>query len=137
MSFICAYCEEAKDDLARLVIPERGEIRRYCRSCMKPKAGIPDVYFDGKPEENLADDPRTGKPRVFSSKAEKAAYLKERGLIEAGDRVHGAPVSLIKKEESRNSRDMVREALHRVKQMGRDVRRQAYLKIMKEAQRHA
>lgn len=130
--FICWYCEETKDDFVRIVIPERGKsLHKICRSCMIPKAGIPDVFFDGKPEENLADDPQTGKPRVFASKGEKAAYLKERGIVEAGDRFHGAPFQATAPEK-RNSRDVVREALHRVKQMGQDVRRQAYLKIVKE-----
>ncbi len=136
--FICGTCEETKTDWARIVIPEHGALKKICRTCMIPKAGIPDVYFDGKPEENLADDPRTGKPRVFSSKAEKAAYLKERGIVEAGDRVRGAPAMLGSEiPTKRDSRDYVREALQRVKQMGRDVRRQAFLKIVKESQRHA
>ena len=121
-----------------MVIDFKKVMRRYCRLCQSPKAAVPDVYFDGKPEINLADDPTTGKPRVFSSRGEKAAYLKERGICEAGDKVRGAPVMLHKEKPPKlDSRHEVQMALKRVKEMGRDVRRQEYLKIQKEGRRYA
>jgi len=81
----------------------------------------------------LADDPNTGKPRVFSSKGEKAAYLKERGLREAGDKVRGAPVMIHQNQNIRtDSKHEVKMALKRVKEMGIDRRRQEYYRIMKQ-----
>lgn len=138
---MCNGCAIERDfdlDYGILIITARDGIKRICRLCRNPKSGMPDVFWDGKPEENLADDPVTGKPRVFASKAEKAAYLRDRGLVEAGDRVHGAPLSLATQTNQRsNSRDEVRRALSMVKQMGRDVKRQAYLKILKENRHRA
>lgn len=118
-------------------------IRRYldgteiCDGCggIQTVAGVPDVYWDGKPEINLADGP-DGKPRTFSSKGEKSRYLKEHGLIEAGDRVRGSLVTGLESPARKDSREQVREALHRVKSMGRDVRRQEVLRIVKEGQRN-
>lgn len=98
------------------------------------------MFWDGKPEENLADDPVTGKPRVFFSKAEKAAYLKERGLREAGDRLHGAPAELWRNQNQipkTDTRHEVKMALKKVQEMGRDRRRQEYLRIQKEGRRYA
>jgi hypothetical protein len=91
------------------------------------------VYWDGKPEENLADGP-DGKPMVFLSRGQKAAYLKAKGLQEAGDRYHGAPISFHRNQERKvvDSRHEVRMALKKVQGMGRDNRRQQYLKILKE-----
>lgn len=141
MKFFCNGCEKEQDrsDLSRVIAPDKSsDIIRYCRFCTNPKANVPDVYWDGKPEINLADDPVTGQPRVFSSKGEKAAYLKERGLIEAGDRKHGAPIEMAREKEERpSSRDEVRKTLQHIRNMGQDVRRQQYLKIMKEGRRYA
>lgn len=140
MTFLCNGCNRDIhfDHLQRAVITKENEFVRYCRACCSPKTYVPDVYWDGKPEENLADDPRTGKPIVFSSKGEKAAYLKSRGIAEAGDRVHGAPVELHRNQERKvDSEHEVKMALKHVREMGRDVRRQAYLKILKEGRRYA
>lgn len=85
----------------------------------------------------MADDPVTGKPRVFLSKGHKARYLKERGLMEAGDKVRGAFAPAVDHPQKQDNRALVAEALHQVKQMGRDYRRQEYLRIVKEGQKHA
>jgi hypothetical protein len=111
-------------------------LERFCRWCVSGTVSDPDVFWDGKPEENLADDPVTGKPRVFISKGQKAAYLKDHGLMEAGDSVHGAPV-MFHREHSRkpDSRHETLMAIKKIKEMGQDVRRQEYLRIKKEGQR--
>ena len=141
MNFFCNGCEQDRDfdtDYGILIITLRDGIKRFCRSCRKPTAAAPDVFWDGKPEENLADDPNTGKARVFSSKSEKAAYLKERGIMEAGDRVHGAPVMIHQNQNRKtDSRPQVQEAIRRAMQMSPDRRRQEFLKIRKEGQRYA
>ena len=98
---------------------------------------MPDVFFDGKPEHGLPDDPVTGKPRVFGSKQEKARYLQEAGLREAGDRRGGSYLTPRAIENSDFERpqnhDSAMRAIKQVKEMGQDVRRQAYLKIIKES----
>lgn len=141
MNFTCSQCDQRRDfflDYGICVISAKKEFRHICRLCRKPRGGVPDVYWDGKPEEGLADDPVTGKPRVFGSKGEKAAYLKERGLQEAGDRMNGAPPSILSQAPQRtDSRHEVRMALKKVREMGRDVRRQEYLRITKEGRRYA
>jgi len=140
VTFYCNGCESDKGfyEFSLLLIEKWGEgIKRFCRNCRAPKAYLPDVYFDGKPEENLADGP-DGKPRVFFSKGEKAAYLKSRGIMEAGDRVHGAPVQVHKNQERKvDTRHEVQMALKKVREMGRDNRRQEYLKICRENGRYA
>lgn len=141
MKFFCNSCETQKDyDAFSLLLIEKWGygIKRYCKSCRTPSPGVPDVYWDGKPEINLADDEHTGKPRVFLSKGQKAAYLKEKGLSEAGDRIHGAPVQIDNSGPKVDGRHEVRKALQHVKNMGSDRRRQEYLRIMKEGkQRYA
>lgn len=99
-------------------------------------SGVPDVYWDGGPEHGLADDPRTGQPRVFASKREKAAYLKAHGLQEAGDRIRGANPSILRQAGPReNPRDDAMKALSHVRQMGADVRRQEMNRILRESRR--
>lgn len=105
-----------------------------CDLCGASATTVYDVYWDGKPEENLADGP-DDKPIVFASKGQKARYMRERGIEEAGDRVRGAPFSPVMSEKSKSSREEVRAALAKVRSMGADVRRQEYLRICKEAER--
>lgn len=144
MTFLCNGCGQNRDfdrEYGILIIDGKNSLQRFCRICQRPQVGMPDVYFDGKPEENLADDPATGKPRTFASKFEKAAYLKAHGLQEAGDRIHGAPLMLSRTSEegdkSDKSRHDVKMALKRVKEMGIDNRRQEFLRIQKEGRRYA
>lgn len=84
--------------LKRSIAPADGSaLQRFCKDCVSGNApAMPDVYF-GKEyingainyEENIAD-PKTGKPIPFYDKASKAAAMKQAGVREAGDRVHGA-----------------------------------------------
>lgn len=111
------------------------EFYEYCDKC--GGAGpvhIPDVFWDGKPEENLADGP-DGKPVVFFSKGQKARYLQERGIYEAGDTHHGAPVTSLvsesREERRRRNLDAVRSARMKVESMGKIYRRQEFLRLTK------
>lgn len=141
MIFFCNGCEQEKDfkDCRLWICPEKSPMLRFCKICRTVRASVPDVYWDGKPEENLADDPRTGKPRVFHSKGQKDAYLKGRGLMEAGDRFHGAPVQLAQNQlrKAVDSKHEVQMALKKVKEMGKDRRRQEYLRIINEGKKRA
>lgn len=92
---------------------------------------VPDVYWDGTEEHGLPDDPHTGKPRVFGSKAEKAQFLKAHGLQESGDKVHGSMVRSHVEAPMADSKAAVEGALAYVKSMGADRRRQEYLRIVK------
>lgn len=113
----------------------------YCDKCGGATiAHFDDVFWDGRPEENLADGP-DGKPITFFSRGDKARYLKERGICEAGDRVHGAPVtSMVSKDKAMAKAKWhhdVAEARRKVASMGQDVRRQAILKVIKESRQYA
>lgn len=120
---------------------EDGSYVEWCGICSEDSVcGVPDVYWDGKPEENLADG-ADGKPQVFLSRGQKARYLKERGLYEAGDRFHGAPFTSVSKEDPRTRQcrnaNLVAEARRKVESMGKDVRRQAILKVIHDARKYA
>lgn len=116
---------------------EKGDYVEWCSECSVSSLPLdPDVFWDGEPEINLADDPNTGKPRVFSSKIEKARYLKERGIVEGGDKVHGAfPRVTNRVERKTDERPQIREILHIWKQMGRDRQKEEYRKIIHRANR--
>lgn len=104
-----------------------------CDRCGEvPSVGVADVFWNGGEEHGLADDPATGRPRVFGSKGEKAAYLRSRNLSEAGDKFHGAPPS-VTSAESRQSGLDAQQAIRLVRSMGADVRRREFNRIMKEA----
>jgi len=71
-----------------------GKARRYCSDCCSgATAATPDVYYGygsgTHSEENIAD-PKTGKPIPFSSRREKAWAMKQAGVQELGDRIHGS-----------------------------------------------
>lgn len=116
-----------------------GDGWEVCNECGSPPTVLqPDVYWDGKPEHGLPDDQKTGKPMVFGSKLEKAIYLKQNHLREAGDRVKGSKIHHTRGEHSADSvksRDAVMSALAHVKNMGADYRRQEYLRITRESGR--
>lgn len=111
----------------------------YCDRCgYTGTFNLPDVYVDGKPEENLPDDPRTGKPPVFTSRSDKALFLKTHKLIECRGREHGGP-AIPATEPAYNkeaAREEARAAISHVQKMGKDYRRQEYLRIVKE-RRHS
>lgn len=114
-----------------------GDGWEYCDRCGDIQVdGVPDVYWDGGPEHGLADDPRTGQPRVFGSKSEKSRYLKANNLVEAGDKIRGGPLSAsIPIQTHDNPREVAAQALAHVKQMGAAYRRQEYQRILKESGR--
>ena len=131
MAITCGNCGNTK--AYRTV---SGDGWERCDACSDMRgAGVPDVYWDGTPEHGLPDDPQTGQPRIFSSKGEKARFLRENNLVEAGDKVHGSfPTVLGETLERGDAREQAQAALHFVSQMGKDRRRQEYLRIVKEAQ---
>lgn len=101
----------------------------FCDQCGRVGTPwVPDVFWDGKEEHGLPDGP-DGKPIVFGSKVEKAVYLKQKGLKESGDRVHGYYWTGSQIEPKKES---AMKALQKVKQMGKDVRRREYLRIINE-----
>ena len=137
---LCLGCGNDKAYCTNTVLYEKGRSIEVCDRCGNAEfCVVPDVYVDGKPDENLPDDPRTGNAPIFSSKLEKALYLRQHHLVEYRGREHGGPA--IPREVPSYSREQGRhealKALHRVKQMGRDVRRQEYLKIVKEGEKRA
>ena len=84
-------------------------------------------------EHGLPDDPKTGKPLVFSSKGEKARYLRANNLVEAGDRMGGAPATILRDQGPKeNNREIALKALAHVKQMGQDRRREEFNRIRQQ-----
>lgn len=108
----------------------------YCDRCgdFKSSATV-DVFWDGTAEHGLPDDPKTGQPRVFGSKGEKAAFLRANGLTEAGDRTRGAPTSVLDNRAPADRGVPAAEALRIVREMGSDRRRQELYRIQKESGR--
>lgn len=109
------------------------EYYEYCNVC--GDAGpvyVPDVFWNGKPEENLADGD-DGKPRVFLSKGQKAMYLREKGIREAGDKFHGAPNTVIVSDDKgarklRNKEEVI-AARRKVESMSRDYRHNEFMRL--------
>lgn len=138
MNFFCDGCERISPhiDLKRCVITAERESRflRFCRFCCDQTASVPDVFWDGKPEINLADGP-DGKPVTFSSKHEKARYLNEHGLREAGDKYHGAPISAVEMEKKhaeqmkQKGRVQVKETISRIMKMKPEERHREFLRV--------
>ena len=78
---------------------------------------IPDVYWDANPCDHAVDD--NGNPMTFLGKRHKALWLREHGISEAGDRVHGAPISCIpneRKPDREKIRREVRESYFKAKE---------------------
>lgn len=99
----------------------------FCDRCGSFSSdALPDVYWDGTPEHGLADDPVTGKPRVFGSKLEKAAYLKSRGLVEGWNQKSS--------ENKQDSMESVKKALSEVSKWGKEYRRQEFNRIKKSTE---
>lgn len=87
----CAGCQN--DRAYRVVTIYRdGQLLDSCDRCaaLEPST-IHDVYWPGHAHYNSQLVDKFGKPILITSKAHKAQILKEKGLIEAGDRVRGAP----------------------------------------------
>lgn len=126
-AYRCAVWHEEDESGKRVM-------RECCDRCGNAGAvSVSDVFWDGKPEINLADDPRTGKPMVFESRAAKAAYLKEHGLVQVDGRNHGSLGYGVSSTAEKDFRPMIRETIREVKNMGRDVRRSMVWKIIKDA----
>lgn len=71
---------------------EGTEVYDWCSECERPVqvGGTPDAYLPriGMTFENLCD--KTGTPIPIMSKAHKVQVMREKGVIEAGDRYHGS-----------------------------------------------
>lgn len=135
MPFTCGGCGNP-----RAYRTVSGNGWEFCDKCGDPRSNLePDVYVQpGVPEENLPDDPRTGKAPVFHSKREMADFLKERRLVQVRDKEHGGvsvPQSFTtnKRGVDRNSASWHKQRMtvKMIREMGIDVRRQAYLKAVK------
>lgn len=138
-----AECQCGNKEAYRLRVghykDEDGAVRKYeyCNVCGELGAlYVPDVYFDGKPEKNLADV--NGKPVEFLSKGQKAKYLKERGMVEAGDRVKGGTAFDGVFRKHAPDRETIRHesalAVKQVREMGKDFKRQEIQKIIRQFQ---
>lgn len=74
-----------------------GAVEYECSQCMTHTGAVPDVWYgygSGEhTEENIAypkGHPKEGQPIPFHDKQSKRAAMREAGVREAGDRIHGA-----------------------------------------------
>ena len=90
------YIDEVEVRLKRLTIGSENhpKFEKLCSDCFDGKlAKISDVFYgygSGEHTEENICNPETGKPIPFSSREGKAAAMREAGVREAGDMVHGA-----------------------------------------------
>lgn len=87
----CRGCGRT-DAWAVRTIVDGNELIDTCNFCSGVGSGgtaASDVYFP-RPHacQNITDE--AGKPIFFESKSHKAQVMREKGLSEVGDRVHGA-----------------------------------------------
>lgn len=129
----CDACGTNKARVQMLVAP--GEW--VCDLCSDvPAPTIPDVYWgNGRIIENLVDE--RGQPIRFMSKGHKAAVLKEKGLSEIGDKIHGSPWVTGHAPTQHNAREEIRKAVAQVRNMTPGERRNRMHKIIaQERQRN-
>ena len=91
----CDVCKSTNYHFFRIRVNDVEEISRWCSECLNEATPnlSPDVYFDASKGSNQTDPnlcDRYKGPIPFSSKREKAAIMKQLGLRENGDKVHGA-----------------------------------------------
>lgn len=91
---ICSGCGNENARRVRIVYDEDDRIET-CEDCGRlTSLYYPDVYFPGEPymDPNLVRPTDVHSPDgiLVRSKRHKAALLREQGLVERGDRVHGA-----------------------------------------------
>jgi len=85
----CTTCKRTDAWSVRTVI-EKGEFIDTCNFCgFNGSSTVADVYYPGPHScENITDD--KGTPIQFTSKGHKARVMRERGIMEAGDRIRGS-----------------------------------------------
>ena len=139
MPHTCGGC--GNQEAYRTVSGVGWEVCNKCDTSLSTCGNLePDVYCKvGEPEDNLPDDPRTGKQPVFNSKREMADFLKARKLVQVRDRERGG-VSIPPSFTGNKSGGMDRTSkswhqsrmqIKHLRDMGIDRRRQAYLKAVK------
>lgn len=87
----CSGCNREDAWNVRTIV-DKGEFVSSCNFCggYRP-AGLEysDVYFPGPHScQNITDD--NGKPVFFETRSQKAQYMREKGIQEAGDRIRGS-----------------------------------------------
>jgi hypothetical protein len=90
----CLNCGTTDDSTFRYwCIDAKNFCYVLCRNCRKGSTAVPDVYYGYgsgiHSEENIAD-PKTGEPIPFWDKTSKREAMRRAGVMECGDRVHGA-----------------------------------------------
>lgn len=89
---VCSHCAHELEEKTKFVVMQK-EVPVIPSVKIVRGKGMPDVYYGygsgTHSEENIAD-PQTGEPIPFWDKASKREAMRRAGVIEAGDRVHGA-----------------------------------------------
>ena len=88
----CANCGNQSATRWKLTFSKEGRFEE-CDQCSKGSfnTGIPDVYWPGHQhkDSNIVD--LSGNEILLESRRHKAELLRERGMREGNDRVHGGP----------------------------------------------
>jgi hypothetical protein len=110
---LCNGC--GNDKAYRVDILGGGE--EICDVCGRlPAVWLPDVQVKSGAEYTLPDV--NGKPPVFTSRREKATFLRAHNLAEAGDKMqYGNPY--VKKYDKGEALSQVRKAMAEVKALGK------------------
>lgn len=96
--FNCGACGQEREDgdfsVAKIA---NDKFVKFCKSCSSGSGGTPDVWYgygSGEhTEENIAypkGHPLSGQPIPFHDKRSKLAAMRQAGVRECGDRVHGS-----------------------------------------------
>jgi len=94
-------CDGCGNEKAASLFISYGKEGRICICDRCGHTGIassPDVYWPGHTYESQNITDRMGKPIPLTSKRQKAKIMKEMGLKEVGDRVHGSRDGSYKKD---------------------------------------
>ncbi len=88
----CPTCQYEYAYKIRYSIDKDGNGSEVCDKCGNLSGTwYPDVFWDGNTTNNNITN-SMGEPIPFFSRQQKAKVLREKGMSEAGDRVHGAYV---------------------------------------------
>ena len=113
----CRNCGNTSAYHLKTIFIKEGRIDS-CNACgLSVSTWFPDVYWPGHSykSENITDE--IGIPILLESKRHKATLMRQQGMTEAGDRVHGMRGSEIpSKKQNGNLREEIRSDIQKAVQ---------------------
>ena len=88
---VCNGCGNSNATIWQLIVTKKYGRQEKCDKCGIVSSPVhSDVYWGGQhTNPNITDE--HGTPIFLESREHKARIMREKGIIEAGDKVHGAP----------------------------------------------